>query len=146
MKKMKSLLLASFFLFLGMNTFAQNKIEANDLTQEWTLIQSVDGVEMYIKYGECQMGNIQEAFEYGMLKIVNTTNSEKQITYNFEILYSDGCVGCDTNEDEYSSIIIPANSTKTGDCENGLSVLLKNPLQTALTDFQYIQLTTLKVN
>ncbi len=146
MKKIKSLFIIAFFLLLGVNTFAQNKILANDLNQEWTLLDTQKGIEIYIKHGECQMGNIKEAFEYGMLKIVNTTNSEKMVIYNIENYYTDGCVGCDTNEDEYTAIIIPANTTKIGNCENGYSVLIKNPLQTAFTDFQYIQLTTFKVN
>jgi len=146
MKKFKSLFLASLFLLLGMTSFSQNKIEASNLTEEWTLLHSSDGVEMYLKYEECTMGNVPEAFQYGMIKLVNSTAVEKTIVYNIEKHYTDGCVGCNMTDEDVSVVVIPANSTIIGDCENGTSVLIKNPLQTMYLDFNYLQLTTIKIN
>jgi len=146
MKKIKPLFIAVIFMFFGMTSFAQNKIEANDLTAEWTLLTSKDGVEMYIQSGECSMGNVPEAFQYGMIKLVNSNSTEKTVVYNIERYYTDGCVGCNKTDEDFSIVVIPANSTITGNCKNGVSVLLKNPLQTMYLELNYLQLTTFKIN
>ena len=146
MKKIKTVFIVSLFMFFGMTSFAQNKIEANDLTSEWTLLSSKDGVELYIQSGECTMGNVPEAFQYGMIKLINSNSTEKTVVYNIERHYSDGCVGCNKTDEDVSIISIPANSTITGNCENGISVLIKNPLQTMYLEFNYLQLTTFKIN
>ncbi len=146
MKKIKSLFVAILFIIIGTTSFSQDKISANDLTKDWTLLHSENGVEMYIKYGECTMGNIAEAFEYGFIKIVNTNSSERTLIYNIETYYADGCVGCDTHEDEYMTIVLQPNSTIIGACDTGHTLLLKNPLQSQYVDFTYLVLTAFKTN
>lgn len=146
MKNFNLLLIASLFILLGMTAFSQNKIEASHLTKEWTLLHSSNGVEMYIQYGECKMGNVPEPFQYGMIKLVNSSSVEKTIVYNIERHYTDGCVGCNMTDENVSTKVVPANTTITGNCENGNSVLIKNPLQTMFLDLKYLQLTTIKIN
>jgi len=146
MRNFKSLFIASLLMFLGMTSFAQSKIEASNLTESWTLLHSENGIDMYIQYGECTMGNVPEAFQYGLIKLVNSNPTEKTISYSIERYYTDGCVGCNMTEEDLSSIVVSGNSSIIGNCENGFSILLKNPLQSMYLDLTFIQLTSFKIN
>ncbi len=145
---MKNLLLV-LFVFAGFATMAQQKMNAEQLSSDWTLLAAQNGVELYIQKIDCKVGNVEKPFTYGFLKAVNTTDQEKNLSFNIHLFYTDGCAGCDNPNEEYKYVNVPANGSVSTDCsfENGqLALLIRNPLQTDLQEFTYLSLIDLKVD
>ena len=145
---MKNLLLV-LFVFAGFASMAQQKINADQLSSDWTLLAVQNGVELYVQKSDCKVGNVEKPFTYGFLKVVNTTSEEKNVSFNIHLFYTDGCAGCDNPNEEYKYVNVPANESISTDCnfENGqLALLIRNPLQTDLQEFTHLSLIDLKVD
>jgi hypothetical protein len=146
----KSLLTLIALVFIGFSAQSQVSMNAADLKTDWSLLTEKDGIKMYIKKGECQMSNDpNKPFTYGWIKVENTNSSAKYVEFHFNVLYADGCAGCDSHANEYKTVSIPANTTLTTDCEfktPELGLLIHNPYQLNLQEFKSLTLTDLKVD
>jgi len=145
---MKNLLLV-LFIFAGFTTMAQQNFNAEQLNSEWTLLNTDNGVELYIQKIECKVDGVEQPFTYGFLKVVNTTNQEQKVGINIQLIYSDGCVGCNNPNEDYKMVSVAANSTVACDCSfednPELGLLIRNPLQTNLQEFENLSLIDFKV-
>ncbi len=86
--------------------------------KEWKLFTNKDGIQIYFKYEECH--DIKNGIhqEEVVLKLVNTTDKNIQISWDLEKWYNDNCKGCDTfDKENHFSIMINASETKIGSCE-----------------------------
>ncbi len=136
------------FVAVSFAASSQTELKADQIGADWTLITSQEGIEMYVQEGECKMGNVKTPFTYGFLRIVNTSSEAKNVSFNINLYYADGCAGCDNHNEEYTTVSVAANSSIETDCsfENGqLALLIRNPLQADYQDFKYLQLMDLKV-
>lgn len=145
---MKNILLLSAFSILSLLSFAQIEVSMDEMRSDWKLIKQENGVEVYVSVMECTMGNVKEPFLYGSVKVVNTTSEVKNISFTYELFYTDGCSGCGAT-DEYSKYIrVNGNSTSEGDCEftkPESTILLVNPLQTEMTELNKLIINNFKI-
>ncbi len=134
------LLLAGTF-FLGSLAFSQESMGADQIKNDWTLYMTQNGVEIYLKKEACDVG-AKDLFTYAQVRLVNTTNTEKSVDFNFELYHENSCVGC-TNVDEYrKSVTVPANGSLEGDSSFAhpeLSLLIHNPYQTGLGELESLK-------
>lgn len=145
-----TLLLLLFISGLSVTVNAQEiRIDAEELTNKWTLFREKEGVKLSIQKGECKMGDVKTPFTYGFLKLENTSSEQKTVSFKINVYYTDGCAGCANTNEGWVTVTIDGNSTLSTDCsfDNGsLSVLIQNPLQSDFQDFSYLQLIDFKVN
>lgn len=110
-------LLRNFYLIFGILTsfsaFSQT-LESEQLSDEWTLIQSENDVEIFVKLAEQQVTS-EVVLTYAFLKVVNNSPSDKSITFNPAVQYTDICAGCEESNEQAASINISGNSTLIGD-------------------------------
>jgi hypothetical protein len=134
---MKKILLLSVFSILSLLSFAQIEVSMDDMRSDWQLIKQENGVEVLVTTIDCEKGNLEDPFQYASIKVVNNSDVKMNISFTYELYYSDGCSGC-SGANEYSKqIIVEAKSTILGECSAQSPdniILLVNPLQTALTD------------
>lgn len=99
---------------VSFGTFGQS-----NQSNEWQLVQSSNGVNIYSKTIECDSRfNESLPSQYAVLKIENTTSSSKQASYTFGLQYAEDCANCD-EESEFSFVVnLAANQTIEGSCSN----------------------------
>lgn len=142
-KLMKHFLLFILILVSGMS-FGQN-------SDEWTLFQSVEGVNFYKKETDCTPNNIPS--QTGILiKIENTNSYEIKAEWDLRIWYSGEEQTANIKDQEnHITISIPKKQEKAGDCSNpnGSLYLFKKFITFSggeeLTNFQFDQLTVNKI-
>lgn len=146
----KSLFTAFALVFVALSAQSQVSMSADELSNDWSFVKEENGIKMFIKTGECLMSNDpNKPFTYGWIKLENTTSTEKDVNFHFNLFYTDGCAGCDSHYEEYKSVSVPANTTLTTDCDfeiNDLSILIRNPYQLEYQEFKSLTLTDLKVD
>lgn len=145
---MKKVLLFSMFSILSLVSFGQIEIGMEEMRSDWKLIKQENGVEVYISVMECQMGNVKQPFLYGSVKVVNKTADAKNVSFTYELYYTDGCSGCGASDEYTKYISVVGNSSSEGNCdfqkpEN--TILLVNPLQTEMTDLEKLVINDFKV-
>jgi hypothetical protein len=129
MKKLKLNKTNLLFLFLMMSgSFMAQSL--GNLTNDWKLIQDKDGVQFFAKTEECKMSEQSpKPFDIAFLKIVNNTNKEVEVAYNFVIEFTEGCNGCDGRDESRFSQKIPANGSIVEDCnfkQEGMAHIIRN--------------------
>lgn len=131
----QSLIIKSTFLIfmalISFNGISQNTIEADKLSEKWTLLTTQDGVEVYLKQEKCDVG-ASDLFTYAFIRFVNKNTTEKSIEFNFHMNFDNGCVGCGDTRETQKMVAINASTSIEGDCtfEIGeLALLINNPYQ-----------------
>jgi hypothetical protein len=125
---------ATLFIFTVLLSFSgvsQNSVNAEQLTQEWTLVSTQDGVEIYLKQEKCDVG-AEKHFTYAFIRIVNTTTTEKSVEFNFQMQYDNGCYGCGDTRETKKMLAVPASTSVEGENTfqiGELSLLINNPYQ-----------------
>ena len=108
-------------LLLLLFAMSINIIIAQQTTNEkydWELYKEIQGVEIYTKIQECHNIKYDTHKECYLLKFVNTTQSEVQISWKPNLWYNDICRTCDINSDEYNyTLLISANESIEGNCD-----------------------------
>ena len=108
-------------------------VNAQSLEQpntDWSELTRKDGVIFWVKHQECSIVETQKPLQYAMMRVENTTNEKKQLSFNFGIQYTDVCSGCDDFSENHVDISIEPNSTVEGDCtfeKHLLTRLIYNP-------------------
>lgn len=140
--------LLTAFLFVGMSSFGQT-VAKTDLTSEWQIIAQQDGVNIFVKEAHCDMNNNGKPIVFSMIKLENTTNEKKSITYNYIHQYDQGCDGCGEGSEKIYTINLEGNSQMEDDCSikfNGLSSIIKSPYITTSWKFESVSINILSVN
>lgn len=98
LNKITSLIVIMLVSFSG---FSQTSIDAGNITEEWKLLTTKDGIEVHIKQDKCDIG-ADKLFTYAYIKLVNTTTVTKTVEFNFQLIFDNDCVGCgDTRETKH---------------------------------------------
>ena len=70
------------FLFICLGSFAQNRVNKDQLSENWKLINSVEGVNFFAKLESVDVyKNGSENFTYVVVKVENTTSKEVNLNY-----------------------------------------------------------------
>lgn len=136
-----------FTALLSFNGFSQNSIEASKLTEEWTLLATKDGVEVYLKQEKCDMG-AKDLFTYAYIRLINNNTVEKTIEFNFLINFDNRCVGCEDTRETKKMLAVSASTIVDGGCSSEigeLALLINNPYQIESGVFQSITLDVLNI-
>ncbi|MEJ6583766.1 MAG: hypothetical protein QNL61_07260 [Crocinitomicaceae bacterium] len=148
--KLKSLKIIGLFttmLFVSLKVSAQT-YSKSELTSEWQIIAQEDGVEIYTKEVHCDLNKNGKPVIFSMLKVLNTTESKKSITYNYIHQYDQGCDGCDENPERIFTIELEANSNIEEDCAikyAGLALSMYNPNLTSSWKFESVSVKILSI-
>lgn len=147
MKPTNIIKILSLFLLIGFNSFGQSRLNPIDLTKDWKLLTSENGVEFYIRKDVCATSGTKLPFEFSFLKIVNTSDTPKSVSYNYATIFTEACDGCDQNSERSFSFDLPANSMLEGNCEGnrGLSGFIKNPNFDGGWHFESVEIKYLKI-
>ncbi|MFO8053920.1 MAG: hypothetical protein R6U19_01990 [Bacteroidales bacterium] len=86
---------------------------------DWTLYQEKEGVEIYQKSTNCHDPSEGYHRRHILLKFVNTTNQDLEVSWFIETWYNGNCSTCHEPEDPefFHSIDLKANETKEGSCD-----------------------------
>ena len=146
LKFMKAILFIAC-LFSSASFMAQN---LGNLSNEWQLLQEKEGIQIFAKVEPCMMSEqTPKPFDIAFLKIVNNTNQEVEIAYNFVIEYTEGCNGCDGGDESFFTQKIPANGTLVEDCnfkQNGMAHSIRNQNFDGGWNFEKVAITNLKID
>ena len=147
----QSLIIKSIFLIftamLSFNGFSQNTISADKLSQDWSLLTTKEGVEVYLKQEKCDIG-AADAFTYAFVRLVNTNTSEKSVEFNFQMIFDNRCYGCGDNRETRQMLAIPASTMIEGESTmkiGELALLINNPYQLESGTLESINLDILNI-
>lgn len=146
-KFLKALGLFTAFLFISIQSFGQTVAKA-DLSREWQIITQQDGIDIYVKEEHCDLNNNGKPVIFSMIKVVNTTNEKKSITYNYIQQFDQGCEGCNENPERIFTIDLEGNSEIEEDCaikHAGLSLIIKSPYVTSSWKFESVSIKILSI-
>jgi hypothetical protein len=144
-----NLLLLTFVIFASVSSYSQSNLAANELTQEWSLINQGSGINIYIREDLCKVGPQVKLLTYIFYKIENTNSIAKNIYFVGGLKYDQECIGCNGEEESKKVINVPANSSMECDCtfSNGiLSSLITNPNYPDTREFKSVQLLDIKID
>lgn len=146
MKKLSKTSLLFLFLFLSGSLMAQS---LGNLTKDWKLMQEVEGVQIYARVEPCKMSEQSpKPFDIAFLKIVNNTNQEVELAYNFVIKYTEGCNGCDGRDESYFTQTIAPMSSLIEDCGfkyKGMAHIVRNRNFDGGWNFEEVSIDNLKI-
>jgi hypothetical protein len=121
-----------------------------NLTNNWKLIQETEGVQFFAKFEECKMSDkTPKPFDIAFLKIVNNTDEEVQVAYNFVIEYTEGCQGCDGSDESFFTQTIPANGSLEDDCnflQEGMAHSVRNQNFKGGWNFKKVSVSNVKID
>jgi hypothetical protein len=147
----QSLIIKSIFLIftamVSFNGFSQNAITADKLSQDWSLLTTKDGVEVYLKQEKCDVG-APDAFTYAFIRLVNTNTTEKSVEFNFQIIFDNECYGCGDTRESKHMLAVPASTSVEGESTmkiGELALLINNPYQLNSGTLESINLDILNI-
>ena len=138
--KVCSLLLV--MLFISSQSFGQTLTRAQ-LSSEWQIIAQQDGVDVYVKEQNCDLNKNGKPVIFSMLKIVNTTNQEKSVSYKYMHQYDQGCDGCGESSERNFTVNLEPNAQIEESCDiknAGLSLSIYNPNVTSSWKFESVSI------
>jgi len=98
-----------FLIVLSINSFAQN-------TNNWKIYFENNQISISYKIVNCEYETIFDQ-ELIILKINNNTEKKLNIQWEEELWYNDICINCETEKQEYRTIIsIDKQEILTGGC------------------------------
>lgn len=127
-------------LFMAVLSFGQT---ANREQNAWKTLQTVDGIKVEYRKGECNVPSKGSYTEEVYLKFTNTTDVLSLVQWTFDMTYGDECFNCEgTHEEMIQSIKLAPMQSREGQCgdDNDLrlrifSKFLKMENPSVLTDF-----------
>lgn len=109
------------------STFVKGQLQ---LTETFTLLSEKDGIQVYAKQSDCPVEDVSYNYSYMLLQIRNTTSLIKELTFNVELYYNEGCNGCNGSDESVVHLTLQPNEIISGDCLNHqlkLSRFIENP-------------------
>ncbi len=111
--RMNRLFFALSFLLIAGFSFGQ---ETSDIKQ-WKQIQSVDGITIFSRKGDCNQPKVASYTEEVYLKFTNTTDQVVYVEWSYDVTYGDKCYNCDgENQEMTQTIKLQPNSSIEGVC------------------------------
>lgn len=132
--------LFAIFFFMSFHSNGQSFKRA-ELTSDWQLITQKDGIEIYVKEQHCDLNKNGKPVIFSMLKVVNTTNQQRSVTYDYIHQYDQGCDGCNGNPERIFTVDLKPNSEIEEDCSishAGLALSIHNPNVTSTWKFESV--------
>jgi hypothetical protein len=150
---MKQKIFKTVFTFVvvmltSFSSLSQGEVVADKLTNDWTLLQSQEGINIYIRKEKCNVG-APELFTYAFIRIINNNTVEKTVEFNFQIQYDNRCVGCGNTRETKQMLAVPASTSVEGETTfeiAELSLLINNPYQKDTGSLESIRLDEFKIN
>lgn len=150
LRNMKHLLLTVIGVLFYLTSSAQINVPR---TSDWHLIYEDSKIQLYSTYTDCNYPEDGIFAEYVLLRAINKTSQTLQLNwYNDAWFQNKGCLNCDHTQAESYSIILKANSSWSGNCEDadniGLRVFskwLRTEIKTQLEKLVVSELTTTPV-
>jgi hypothetical protein len=85
--------------------------------KDWTLLKTVQGVQVFYQYGECHDNANGLHYEYVYLKFVNTTQADVVVNWTEELWYNGKCRTCQGSADQpLFTLKLNAGQTREGAC------------------------------
>jgi hypothetical protein len=127
-------------------SFGQNRIPKDQLSDNWLLINSKDGVEFYAKMESVDVyKNGSENLTFAVIKVINTNSNSASVNFLISGYYDGGCLGCSDGKENSKSISLNAGETFIGTAENGYSRLVRNPMNKLGWNFEAIGINNLTI-
>lgn len=136
------------FLCCILQAHAQELTQAQ-LTADWQLLSVKDGVSLFVRQEACSNPYEKQASDYIFMKLVNPNGTAYDANVTIGLVYEEGCIGCELENESGRFISVEANSEKTCDCtfkHGELSYLIKNRNHSDERTFKSIQLIDFKTN
>ncbi len=128
-------------------SYGQNRITKDQLSEDWLLINSKEGIDFYAKFESVDVyKNGAENLTYAVIKIVNTNENSNTALFLISGFYDGGCLGCSTDGESDKSISLKAGESFIGTAENGFSRLVKNPTLKLGWNFEAIGINNITIN
>jgi hypothetical protein len=120
--KILFLTIISIFIF-SVTSFSQSN--------DWELYSETNGVMIYTKYTECHYESDGIHREYVLIKLLNTTNQNMQVDFDYKTWFNGKCFNCNSDSPEFHRTVdLPAGETTEGVCDytvqNGLKLFSKH--------------------
>lgn len=101
-----------FILIYSLNILSQNTITDSEYYSD-------KDISISLRPQNCIDKKRGTAKQYYFIEIVNKSNKELNVSFKKELWFDGVCQTCNINSEEYySSIILSANETVSGSCEN----------------------------
>ena len=123
------LFISLFFLLLFLTMSFGLKAQS-DNSNNFQLLESENGVEVYSQIITCDTDGSAIPFEYVVFKVINTTSEHVNVRLQFEIHFEEGCNGCATARETSTEISLEAGEVIEASCSNfeyRLAYLTLNP-------------------
>ncbi|MGB0914488.1 MAG: hypothetical protein ACPGVI_00380 [Crocinitomicaceae bacterium] len=138
-----------FAMFASITAFAQSEVAAADLTQDWSLVNQEDGVNIYVRKEACKVGPLEKPLVYVFYKIENTNADAKNVYFQAGLKYDQECIGCNGEEESSKAINVLGNTSV--ECDNTfakglLSSLITNPNYPDSRVFESVMLLDIKID
>lgn len=117
-------------LFIFSLSFSGVVLSQNSKPDLWNLEKSQDGIEVYSKIVSCETEGSTVHFDYLFFKVVNNSESTKNVSLKFEIYFDEGCNGCHNGNETSRIIELNAGEFLESSCSNyedKLSYFILNP-------------------
>lgn len=103
-------------LFLAISSLVVFNFKAQ--SNDWELYRSVDGVELFTMKVNCKPKKGGFDRDLILIKVVNTNNVTKSISWKEALWYNDNCFSCNSNSNEFlKEFSLFPNSQIIGECE-----------------------------
>lgn len=143
MKLKSTLRTAALFL-----TVCLGSISFGQTTDDWQLVHEENGVQIFATQSECSIKPDWKPANYAFLKIVNSSNTDRTVSYDFGLEYQEDCSGCYGSNEFHFTMNVPANTTIEGDCTHpeGLTRIISNPNLEGGYTFQSIKIANTEID
>ena len=137
MKSLKFILALVIVISLG--SFKQSN--------DWTLYKTEKGVQFFYKTTDCDDAKNGLYQNFVILKVVNTTNFDVNVSFKKEVWYNNECRTCnDDSKELITKLTLSPNSEKTGDCKGELSIFSEFKDKPDVSKLSKFELVDIKVN
>jgi hypothetical protein len=156
-KTVYNLSLKYFFLFVlvfvSLQLFAEKYPEKETLNEsknlsatEWQLYKEYTGVQIYYRSLECHDVHNGIHQQVIILKFVNTTDTDLDLTWNAKLWFNGVCINCENTDDEHTfRLALKGGESLVGSCNSPselqiFSKFLNHESKTQLTNFELADL------
>jgi len=174
MRKFDRIMLLLCLLFIiggSANLYSQDKSiksyepTQRDIEEGWNMTHEQSGVQLKYKVFEIEVENevvdkitVKDKVSYLVYKIVNTTNEELKVDWDFELWFNGNCRNCglkdniNKNDAYHRSFIVPAGKTiyldprKEGQDGNNYNAILFKSNNVHLSKFDIVNLSVKRIN
>jgi len=116
---MKNLLLFAFILIssvVSAQSVDDQTIHSTDIGEEWSLVLSEQGVNLYAKRIVCSLNGSMDAEKLAW-KIENSIDSKILFRFNKQIYFNEVCKNCGSSSTEYlSTFVLDSESSLITSC------------------------------